>query len=58
MTIATLGSILIVLGIAVLAAAVALPIVYAFRRREPAARPSPNRALHRAPAPRVERVSA
>jgi hypothetical protein len=57
MTIATLGSILIVLGIAVLAAAVALPIVYAFRR-EPAARPSPKRALHRAPAPQVERVSA
>jgi hypothetical protein len=57
MTLATLGSIFIVLGIAVLAAGVALPIAYGIRRRA-AARPSPRRALHRAPAAQVERVSA
>jgi hypothetical protein len=33
MTLATLGSILIVLGIAVLAAGVALPVAYAIRMR-------------------------
>jgi ABC-type spermidine/putrescine transport system permease subunit II len=33
MTLATLGSILIVLGIAVLAVALTLPIAYAFRQR-------------------------
>jgi ABC-type Fe3+ transport system permease subunit len=57
MTLATVGSIMIVLGVAVIAAAVALPVVYAFRR-QPATRPSPKRTLHRAPAPRAERVSA
>ena len=57
MTLATLGSILIVLGIAVLAAGVALPIAYGIRLRA-AARPSPGRALHRAHAAQVERVSA
>jgi hypothetical protein len=58
MTLATLGSIFIVLGIAVIAAGVALPIAYGIRMRA-AARPDPRtRALHRTPAPRVERVSA
>jgi hypothetical protein len=57
MTLATLGSIFIVLGIGVIAAGLALPIAYALRGRA-ATRPSPTRALHRAPAPRVERVSA
>ena len=56
MTLATLGSIFIVLGIFVLAAGVALPIAYGIRQRA-AARPSP-RTLNRAPAARVERVSA
>jgi hypothetical protein len=56
MTLATLGSIFIVLGIAALAAGVALPIAYA-RRMRTAARPSP-RTLHRAPSAQVERVSA
>jgi hypothetical protein len=57
MTLATLGSILIVLGIAVAAAGIVLPIAYGLRQRA-AARPSPARTLHRAPAARVERVSA
>jgi len=57
MTLATLGSIFIVLGIAALAAGVALPIAYAIRMRA-AARPSPRRTLHRGPAGQVERVSA
>jgi hypothetical protein len=52
MTLATLGSILIVLGIAALAAGVALPVAYAIRMRA-AARPSPKRTLHRAPAARA-----
>jgi hypothetical protein len=56
MTLATLGSILIILGIAALAAGVALPIAYALRLRT-ATRPSP-KTLHRAPSTRVERVSA
>jgi hypothetical protein len=56
MTIATLGSIFIVLGIAALAAGVALPIAYALRMRA-ATRPSP-RTLNRAPAAQVERLSA
>ena len=56
MTIATLGSIFIVVGIAALAAGVALPIAYAIRMRA-AARPGP-RTLHRATTPRIERVSA
>jgi hypothetical protein len=56
MTIATLGSILIILGIAALAAGVALPIAHALRMRA-APRPSP-RTLHRARAAQVERVSA
>jgi hypothetical protein len=56
MTLATLGSIFIIIGIAALAAGVALPITYALRMRA-AARPSP-RTLHRAPAAHVERVSA
>jgi hypothetical protein len=56
MTLATLGSILIVLGIAVLAVGLALPVVYGIRQRA-AARPSP-KTLHRAPAAQVERVSA
>lgn len=57
MTLATLGSIFIVVGIAVLAAGVALPIAYGIRLRA-AARPSHARALHRAPAAPIERVSA
>jgi hypothetical protein len=57
MTLATLGSIFIVLGIVTLAAAIALPIAYA-RRQRAATRPSPKRALHRAPAAQIERVSA
>jgi hypothetical protein len=57
MTLATLGSIFIVLGIAALAAGLALPIAYSLRMRA-AARPSPRRTLHRAPAAQVERVSA
>ena len=58
MSLATLGSIFIVLGIAVIAVGVALPIAYRIRMRA-AARPSPRtRAPHRTPAPRVERVSA
>jgi hypothetical protein len=57
MTLATIGSILIVLGIAALAAGAALPIAYAFRLRS-AARPGPRRALHRAAHPHVDRVSA
>jgi hypothetical protein len=56
MTLVTLGSIFIIIGIAALAAGVALPIAYALRMRA-AARPSP-RTLHRAPAAQVERVSA
>src|SRR4051812_37869055 len=56
MTLATLGSIFIIIGIAALAAGVALPIAYALRMRA-AARPSP-RTLHRAPSARIERVSA
>jgi hypothetical protein len=44
--------ILIVLGIAVLAAGVALPITYGLRMRA-AARPSPTRALNRAAIPRA-----
>jgi hypothetical protein len=56
MTLATLGSIFIVLGAAALAAGVALPIAYGLRLRA-AARPSP-RTLHRAPAARIKRVSA
>jgi len=55
MTLATLGSILIVLGIAVLAAGVALPVAHALRLR--AARPDPRRTLRRAHAS-AERVSA
>jgi ABC-type Fe3+ transport system permease subunit len=52
MTLATLGSILIVLGIAVLAAGAALPIAYALRR-------APGRpAVGRARGARFERVSA
>ena len=56
MTSATFGSILIALGIALLAAGVALPIAYGIRMRV-AARPSPRRALHRAPATQVTRLS-
>jgi hypothetical protein len=56
MTLATLGSIFIIIGIAALAAGVALPIAYALRMRA-AARPSP-RTPHRAPSAQVERVSA
>jgi hypothetical protein len=52
----TLGTLLIVIGIAALVAGLALPIAYAIRLRA-AARPSP-RTLHRAPAAQVERVSA
>src|SRR3954453_21448234 len=56
MSLAILGSIFIVLGLAALAAGIALPIAYGLRLRA-AARPSP-RTLHRAPAAQVERVSA
>ena len=57
MTLVTLGSIFIVLGIGVIAAGLALPVAYGLKRRA-AARPSPRRTLHRAPTPQVERVSA
>ena len=57
MTLATLGSIFIVLGIAVLAAGAALPIAHALRLRG-AARPGPRRSLQRATGAQVERVSA
>ena len=57
MTLATLGSIFIVIGIAALAAGVALPIAYGLKLRA-AARPGPRRTLHRAHATGVERVSA
>jgi hypothetical protein len=56
MNLATLGSIFIVLGIAALAAGLALPIAYGLRLRA-TARPSP-RTPRRAPAARIERVSA
>jgi hypothetical protein len=52
----TLGTLLIVVGIAALAVGLALPIAYGIRLRA-AARPSP-RTLNRAPAAQVERVSA
>jgi hypothetical protein len=57
MTLGLLGSIFIVLGIIALAAGVALPITYGIRQRA-AARPSPTRTPNRAPATKVERVSA
>jgi hypothetical protein len=55
MTLALLGSIFIILGIAVLALAAALPILYGLRMRAQTARPSTS-ALGRAT--QVERVSA
>ena len=56
MTLATLGSILIFFGIAVLAAGMALPIAHGLRQRA-AARPGP-RTPHRAAPAQLERVSA
>jgi uncharacterized membrane protein len=58
MTLATLGSIFIVLGIAVIAAGVALPVAYRFRMRTENRPLTTRRRPHRAPAPQVERVSA
>ena len=58
MTVATLGSIFIVLGIAVIAAAVALPIAYGIRMRAETRPRTARRPLHRAPAPQVERAGA
>jgi hypothetical protein len=57
MTLATLGSILILLGLAVVAAGVALPVAHALRLRT-AARPGPRGTLHRTATAQLERVSA